>query len=146
MLWADDWTDETRARIKQAMAEHWAEIQRGPKTWARAVSPDRVYDFVVSGQLPCVMIEGYLLMFNIHEPWYAEPGTRVFNEQLVLRVAEKPGSFIRFIRGMETIAAANGCSGIAVGTALHACDARLGRIYERKGFLPQATALFKEMQ
>jgi hypothetical protein len=100
---------------------------------------------ITSGEFKSVYHEGYLIVYDVGEAWYA-PTERILDERLVLRIADGPGDFRAVIRALDILAHKHGCTGIHVGTALQPRTAKLARVYQRYGFSPAGQSLYRRVQ
>ncbi|KAG0163970.1 hypothetical protein DFQ30_010697 [Apophysomyces sp. BC1015] len=82
------------------------------KHWTAMIDLVHVEDLILNERVHSFVVAGYLVVFGIGVPWYS-PEHKVFEERLVLAISEHPGSFRRVVKAMETVAVANGCTGVA---------------------------------
>ncbi|WP_429498854.1 hypothetical protein ACQUFY_05960 [Robbsia andropogonis] len=145
LLRAADFDERLWAAVRAAVDRQCALVVDSPKRWTRQISAARVYDHLRSGASSVCLIHGYLLMFSLVEPWFAEPGTRVLYEELVLLIGDRPSNFRRFVHGMEDLARKFGCAGVMVGTALYPSNERLSQAYQCLDYKHESSALYKEL-
>ncbi|KVE35690.1 hypothetical protein [Burkholderia sp. BDU5] len=100
---------------------------------------------IVTGQVNAFVYGDYLVVFDIGGTW-TSPGVKLFEEMLTLRLNTytNAGSYRQVVWCMESLARANGCVGVLLGT-VGGYDDRLGRVIERLGYEKAGGSYYKEV-
>ncbi|CDL65266.1 hypothetical protein [Burkholderia phage Bp-AMP4] len=115
------------------------------RSWAKHINVPFATDEIVSGRVPAFVYGDYLVAFDIGGTWNS-PGVRMFEELLTLRLhpGSKSCSYRQVVWCMESLARANGCVGVLLGT-VGAYDDKLGRVIERLGYERAGGSFYKEV-
>jgi hypothetical protein len=90
-----------------------------------------------------IVNDAYLVVYDIGEPEYMTPGTKVLAERLVLKLAVS-GDFRVVPAFLQRKAREAGCKLVIAGTALAKSDAALASLYQRSGFNTECITITKE--
>lgn len=113
--------------------------------WTEHVDVFYAFAQVLQGRLNAVVVEDtYVLVYNLGSPWYS-PAT-FLEECLVLRVYDGDADFSAVTQALEGLAKHHGAKAIASATALAKSDRALSRMYQRAGFIPIGTRLYKAIK
>lgn len=134
----------TLQAIQQALSSYALKItERGDKPWFKHVDVAQVMDHIMAETFQLKAIDGYLILYEIAEPWYNQH-VRILNEVMVLQVYPG-GQFSSVVGAMVALAREADCVMIHVGTALAGNDEALARKYKRHGFRPASHGLTLEL-
>jgi hypothetical protein len=97
------------------------------------------WNAIERGEIPAVIVDGYLVVYDMGAPWYSF--TPLLFEQMVLRLDPQPGNYSVVHKALEQLAARHKCGGVIAGNAVG--RKALTRAYERAGFKTIATQLHK---
>lgn len=137
-------TDEQSAQITSSLRKYHAKIaHRTNKVWFEFVDLEHVLGTILSGALPCAIVDGYLVMYDHGAPWY-NPNIIVLEEVMVITV-QPGGEFRNVVRFLESKGRLHSASFVAVGTALAQTDSLLARKYSALGFQQSAVQLAKPL-
>lgn len=117
------------------------------KTWFSSIDPGKVLQTIMSGEhLAFIVEDTYLILADLHSPWFANDEHKVLAEMLVLKINQAgPGKFQDIPRALTALAGVVGARAVVVGTALAPTNRALARMYSREGFQASATELYKEL-
>lgn len=123
---------------------HVQKLRELNRSWAKHVSPNHIITEIAEGRAHAFVYGDYLVVFDIGGTW-TSPGVRMFEELLTLRIRYGWGaSYRQTVWCMESLARANGCVGVLLGT-VGAYDDRLGRVIERLGYEKAGGQYYKEV-
>ena len=133
------------ADIWRAGVEHVERLKQMGRSWAKHVDASHIFDQIVTGKVNAFVYGNYLVVFDIGGTW-TSPGVRMFEELLTLRIksGSRANSYRQVVWCMESLARANGCVGVLLGT-VGAYDDRLGRVIERLGYEKAGGSYYKEV-
>jgi len=137
-------TDEQSAQITSSLRKYHAKIaHRTNKVWFEYVDLDHVLSTILSGALPCALVDGYLVVYDHGSPWY-NPNITVLEEVMVMTI-QPGGEFSNVVRFLESKGRLYNASFVFVGTALAHVDRLLVKKYEALGFQQSAVQLAKPL-
>lgn len=89
-----------------------------------------------------ILNDSHLLVYSVGAPWFAGQDVWLI-EQFYMRVGR--GSSDAALDAVDELGRSLGCSTVVFGTSLAPSDKALGRLLERRGYLPQSSQLIKEL-
>lgn len=125
--------------------EHVERLRQLGRKWAKHVDPRHILEQIVGGQVNAFIYGNCLVVFDIGGTW-TSPDAKFFEELLTLRLdrRKKSASYRQVVWCMESLARANGCVGVLLGT-VGAYDDRLGRVIERLGYEKAGGSYYKQV-
>lgn len=130
-------------RIYKVLTEaHEDLLSHGGKPITKAMSAEKVADFIVGSDNSYILDEQYLVCYQVGTPWFSED--KVLGELLVIRLGNG-GSFSKVTDFFKEEAKRHGCQWVMVGTLLSPNDAALSRSYGARGFTQSLVQLVMEI-
>lgn len=89
-----------------------------------------------------ILNDSHLLVYSVAQPWFS--GSELWLiEQFYMRVGR--GSSDAALDAVDELGRSLDCGRVVFGTSLAPSDKALGRLLERRGYLPQSSQLIKEL-
>jgi hypothetical protein len=93
MLAPSSWTPPQRAAVRAAFEQHHEHQSEAGNPLAKYVDWHAGYRAIGNGDVQAVIVDGYLLIYDVGTPWYAS--TPFIIEQMVLRLVPRQGTTAR---------------------------------------------------
>lgn len=115
------------------------------KLWTTLINPQYI-ERALKGFNPSiralVIEETYLVLYALVRPWFTDQ--TIIDEKLIFRLRLGKGKFPDVIDTLNAIAKEENAAGVMVGTGLTHNDAAMSRLYQREGFEPSSSNLYKQ--
>lgn len=141
LLACKDWTSGDWRDVYAAVSKHIALTAASGSPIAANASWEKGADALARGSVHGVISDGYLIIYAVGGLW-CSPGTLLY-EMLYIRIRPSSGNLRGVLRALEHLAAFHGCRGVVVGNGVRRKG--LVRVYERDGYVPVTTQMFKEI-
>lgn len=135
-----EWDRFDTAAIHAALYRSHQEHLKAGNALAQLANPSIAYHRLVTGEQRALIVDGYLVVFDVTNLWSGN--IPVVMEQYVVRL-RSGGNIRNVVKALMAVAEAENCFGVAVGNA--SGDPRLSRFYEAAGFVSTGTQYFKEL-